>query len=168
MTIMIAATGVVINAVALGFVGIQVILARRQLSYLQETTETEVVRRKRQSTIDFYMATIEHIGDLRVRLPNDWEGGEIAAFISRAFQKGAREDIFAIARYLSYFEAVAVGVTMDVYDLKVINELAGSRILALANNYVPFFERRREEVGSNTPYENLQTLGSTLARLRGM
>jgi hypothetical protein len=158
--------GLVINGTGLIFVATQVVLARRQLVHLQKVTEAEVMRSKRQATIEFYMATVQQIGEWRAVLPDDWNKTAINDFVKRAYDSTDSEKLHHLARYLGFFEALAATVLANIYDLAVLDSIAGSRIINIAENYRPFFERRRIEVGADSAYRKLEWLGNRLRDLR--
>jgi hypothetical protein len=155
----------VINGAALIFLGGQVALARRQLRYAQQVTAAEDARRRSQATIDFYMATIDKVIRWREDLPNDWDSAAIERLITEAYETNDDRRQRQIAVYLGFFETLAVAVRHGVYDLNVIDDIAGSRLLNISSNYETFFKRRRIQVGAQTAYENLVWLGKELATL---
>jgi hypothetical protein len=48
-----------------------------------------------------------------------------------------------IASYLNYYEALATGVYLGIYDIETIDYLAGPRITKLFDNYRPWIIDRR-------------------------
>ncbi len=158
--------GLALNAAGLGFVAVQVILARRELRNSQEINNAEIVRRKRQSTIDFYMTTVEQRARWKETLPDDWDESAIEQFIRTAFKKRDRVKLRCLADYFGYFEALAVAVAADVYDLEIIDSLAGARIIHIAQHYKEYFERVREATGVDDLYVELEWLARSLQDLR--
>lgn len=118
--------GLAINGIGLAFVAIQVVLARQQIRGTFEQSAREALRVKRQATIDFYMATMQKVGEWREQLPDDWDTAGICSYVDGAYRRkgGARRRILAI--YIGYFEALAVAVHSGIYDLSVIDSLAGA------------------------------------------
>ena len=74
--------------------------------------------------------------------------------------------MLVLASYLAYFEALAVAVRSSIYDIAVLDAIAGSRILDISRNYQLFFTMRRQEVGSEFAYVNLEWLGNEIQKLR--
>jgi hypothetical protein len=111
------------------------------------------------------MATIKQINEWRDKLPDDWDGEAIEQLTEEAYRDANHEKLKLIAAYLGFFEALAVAVRQGVYDLKVLDGIAGSRLMNIGTNYQPFFARRRHEVGAQSAYRNLEWLSEEISRL---
>ena len=166
LTIYATITGLVLNGAGLVFVATQVVLARQQLRHNLAQSVEEAKRIKRQATIEFYMATMAKVNEWRSILPGDWDRPRIDAFTREVYGRKGAGKMLILATYLAYFEALAVAVRGNVYDLAVLDAIAGSRILNICQNYQVFFERRRKEVGSDLAYHNLEWLGREIQRVR--
>lgn len=166
LTVVLTVIGLVINGTGLIFVATQVVLARRQLVHLQTVTETEVMRGRRQATIEFYMTTVHQVSEWRTALPGDWNKAAINDFVKCAYDSTDSGKLHHLTRYLGFFETLAAAVSVEIYALEVIDSIAGSRIINIAENYHPFFERRRIEVGADSAYRKLEWLGVRLQDLR--
>jgi hypothetical protein len=160
--------GLAISGLGLIFLAIQVRLARRQLRGNMELANKEALRVKRQATIDFYMSTMERVGEWRTKLPDDWDGAKIADYTRAAYGRRGEPKRLVLASYLAYFEALAVAIRRGIYDLSVLDSIAGSRVLNICQNYRNFFLARREEVGSDLAYRNLEWLAAEIKRIRSM
>lgn len=158
--------GLVINGIGLAFVAIQVVLARQQIRRNQQLSAMEAARIKRQATIDFYMNTLQRVSEWRTILPNDWDNLEIGRYINKAYSRRGEDQRKILASYLSHFEALAVAVSSGIYDLEVIDAVAGSRIIHISENYQPFFIRRRKEVAADSAYRHLEWLGNEIREIR--
>lgn len=164
--LLLAISGLVVNGLGLVFIATQVSLARRQIRNSLEQAKTEASRLKRQATIDFYMSTLDRLAEWRAKLPDDWETEAVSLYIERIYRPNGKAKRRILASYLGYFETIAMAVRSEIYDLEVLNGIAGSRIASIATNYQPFFDRRRKEVGASTAYENLEWLGKRMNWLR--
>jgi hypothetical protein len=71
-----------------------------------------------------------------------------------------------IADYLTYFEMLATGVNTDVFDLDIIERLAGTRILAIAANYQTWIEFRRAKYSQPRLYQEIVTLADKMQEMR--
>jgi hypothetical protein len=159
--------GLVINGVGLIFVATQVVLARRQLRHNLNLSVKEAERVKRQATIESYMATIQRVAEWRSVLPDDWDREAIDAYVRGAYRPRRKGKVKVLANYLQYYEALSVAVLSGIYDRDIIDSIAGSRIINIAENYGNFFTVRRKEVGADTAYRNLELLACQLRELRG-
>jgi hypothetical protein len=158
--------GLVINGIGLAFVAIQVVLARQQIRRNQELSVRETTRIKRQATIDFYMSTLQRVSEWRTILPNDWDKSEIDRYINKVYGRRGEDQRKILASYLSHFEALAVAVNSGIYDLEVMDAVAGTRIMHISQNYRPFFVRRRKEVAADSAYRYLEWLGDEIRETR--
>jgi hypothetical protein len=158
--------GLVINGLGLIFVATQVVLARRQLQDNLAQSSKEALRIKRQATIDFYMSTLQKVSEWRSILPDEWDKQKIDAYIHTAYSRKGRVKTLILASYLGYFEALAVAIRAEIYDLAVLDSIAGSRIINICENYQAFFVMRRKEVGTELAYRNLEWLGDEIRKLR--
>ena len=164
-TVVFGFGGLLINGVGLGFLGVQVTLARRQAARAQESEAVELVLRRKESTISFLVATLEQRRAMRHTLPDDFDEGAVAAFIDRAADgKDPTLDV-ALDGYLWYMETLALGVTSGVYDFETVLYMLGARISAIAENYQRHMERRRRETGVHTLYVEIEALGRKLRRV---
>ena len=158
--------GLAINGAGLVFVATQVVLARRQLRDNLVLSSRETLRVKRQATVDFYMATMQKVGEWRSALPDDWDTRKIDVYVHSAYRLGGKGRRLTLANYLAYFETLAVAIRAGIYDLAVFDSIAGSRIINICDNYHKFFLARRREVGSDLAYINLEWLAAELRGLR--
>jgi hypothetical protein len=165
-SVILGVAALLVNGIGLSFVASQVALARRQFRLSQRTQHAEIIRRKRQSTIDFYMTTADVRARWKAILPDDWEGAEIHKFIRAAYRSRDRTKLQYIIDYLAYFDALAIAVAAEVYDIDILDSLAGSRIRSIAKNYEPFFERARRSTGVSALYVELESLGEKLQAMR--
>jgi hypothetical protein len=166
LTNTITIIGLIINGAGLVFIAAQVILARRQLKENLSQAAREADRIKRQATVEFYMSTAQKVSEWRSIIPDDWDKVRIGAFTRNVYRRNDKAKMLVLASYLGFFEALAVAIRADVYDLTTFDAIAGSRILNICQNYQQFFALRRKEVGSSFAYRNLEWLGNALSELR--
>lgn len=164
---LIGAIGLLINAAGLAFVATQVVLARRQLQHGQQIRDDEILRGKRQATIDFYMGSVEQRRYWASVLPDVMNAPAVAEFIEAAFESDDTVKHQHISDYLSFFEALAVAVAGDVYDLEILDSMGGTVIRKTAANYRPYFERLRQIHNAPAFYTELEWLGRQLEELNG-
>jgi hypothetical protein len=166
LNVILAATGIIVNTVGLAFVAVQVALARRQISESQKIASNEHSRLRRQGTVDFYMATVEHRSRWRAILPEDWNQQAITVFLADAFEPGNQAKLDALTDYFGYLEGLAVAVAAGVYDLDTVDAVFGDRLMAVARNYRPFFEESRLRRGVPALYVEFEWLADKLRTLR--
>jgi Domain of unknown function (DUF4760) len=112
------------------------------------------------------MSTLQRVSEWRAVLPNDWDEREIGRYINKVYGRRGEDQRKILASYLSHFEALAVAVNSGIYDLEVIDAVAGSRIIHISQNYRPFFARRRKEVAADSAYRYLEWLGDEITEIR--
>jgi hypothetical protein len=163
--VLVGLIGLAVNAAGIAFIALQAFLARRQLYQSQEINQQEITREKRQSTIGFYMTTIEQRARLKETLPEDWDTERIREFIGRALSEEDDAQLKCISDYLAYFEVLAVGVGADIYDIEVLHSIAQGRLRNIARNYRPYIKAMRERTGLPTLYLELEWLAERLAEM---
>lgn len=159
--------GLVVNGLGLLFVAQQVRLARQEGRQAEQTREAELLRRRRQATLDFYSDTIQVRRD-RGPIPTDTDTESIRSLILRLQQGKDAQLRGPIARRLSYHEILGTGVRAGIFDLEVADMLAGGRIIKLFENYYPWIQDRRETLGRPSLYQELEWLAGELAGRRGV
>jgi hypothetical protein len=163
--IVIGIVGLLVNGVGLGFVAVQVTLARHQAAEAQASKERDLMLRRKESTMSHLMST----GDQKVRsldeLPDDFDLSGAAAYVARAINDDPAANQ-ALSGYLSYWEAFALGTSLGVYDLETVVRMSGARISVLIDNYRPYFSHRRAVTGIQTLYEELEWLGAQVEAYR--
>lgn len=160
--------GAGINFIALVFVAGQLGLANRQLRHAQSTNETEIVRRKRQATIEYFVSTAEHRVHLGKDLPPTSDTAAVERFVTELV--GGPRDTpkhAALDRFLSFYEGIAVAVAADVYDLEVLDAIAGGEIRDVVRGYKPFLDAIRTTPASKSWFVELEWLAECIANLRG-
>lgn len=109
---------------------------RDQIAQAREATVAEHDRRRREATIDFYLATMRRRHDLRDDLADDRDRKAVARLIEKIRDEGIDSDKgHAVREYLNLWESLAVGVEEGVYELEIVDALTGARMVAIAENY---------------------------------
>lgn len=149
--------GLLVNGVGLGFVAIQVGLARRQARQAQGVQERDLMLRRKESTMAHLIATDAQLRGYQDRLPDVFDAAAVRAYVARALdnQATARE---ALAGYLGYWETLALGTSMGVYDLETVCRMSGARISALVAHYRPYFAHCRATTGIASLYREVEWL----------
>jgi hypothetical protein len=128
---------------------------------------------RRENTITVYLNTLDSRSQIKGdELPDDRDTEAICEFIETLLEaerdgrerepeiaKGRR----ALTQYLSFWEAVALGVRQDVFDFETLELQAASHVIALWANYEPWISAREEKYGKPL-YEHLQWLAEGFER----
>lgn len=145
--LLIAALALIANFGALFFLGLEV---RR----VRQATKEESVRRSREATLNHYAATLADRNSLRTDLPN----------VNASDTFDSEEQRSRVTRYLAYWELLAAGVNLGIYDFDTVRLIAGSRILKVWSNWEAFVQGRRIATENPKLYCELESL---VCRLSG-
>lgn len=165
LSITFAAIAVVVNIVLFLVFFLQLRALKTQVRLSEEATERDHARRRQQATVDFYMTTLEKRTELRHTLPYDRNADAIREYVTALKDESETEALY-VTDYLTMFEMLAGGVNMGIYDLEVIDRLAGSRLRAIYNNYLPWIDQRRRMFDSPSLYCELESLSRSLEARR--
>lgn len=142
--LLIAGLALGANFGALFFLGFEVRRVRQE-------TSRESIRRAREATLSYYASTLENRNDLRAKLPN------VGIVLDSAEKRRP------VARYLAYWELLAAGVNVGIYDFDTVKLIAGSRIQQVWNNWNTYIQERRAATENTNLYCELETLVRRLA-----
>jgi hypothetical protein len=166
-TIVFGFAGLLINGAGLTFLAIQVSLARHQAARTQQSETAEVVLQRKASTVSFLVATFEQDRTLRGTLPDAFDEAAVAAFAEQAISGDYPAVASALEGYLMLLETLALGVSIGIYDFETVFQMFGARINAVAKNYRPYIERRRQQTGVRTLYIEIEQLSNEVNSFRG-
>jgi hypothetical protein len=157
----------VINFVALVFLGVQVMQARKVASETARGQEREWDRQRKKSSIDAIVATAQYRESLKAVLPaNDRDPKAVAAFLEEA--KGDNAKLGPLGEYLNHIEDLAVGVKQGIFDLDAISMLEGNRLIDIIPNYVSYMESVREQAGRPTIWQDIDDLVEMIKAHKGL
>jgi len=160
--------GLLVSAGGLGAVAYELAKSRRADALAQQREADELVRRKRQATIDFYNQTLEFRTRYRDRIPDNTDPVAVRAFVERALAVPDGPERTDLADFLGYFEMLATAVRLDVLDLETIDALAGQRLMSTFRSYQPYVVARRERTGRTGLYKELEWLARRIGAHRGL
>jgi Domain of unknown function (DUF4760) len=172
LAVVTAGVGLAVNVAVLYVLVRQLGAVRDQIAQARDATVAEHDRRRREATIDFYLATMRRRHELRDYLADDRDREAVAHLIEEVRDDGIdSEKGHAVRDYLNLWESLAVGVETDVYALEIADALTGARIVSIAENYQEFIAWRRdaiEQVGSEEKlYEALERVARRIGAARG-
>jgi hypothetical protein len=162
--VIVATVGVAVNVVLFVVFALQLVALRRQVQQSKDATNLDHARRRAQATIEFYQSTLEKRKALRAVLPYDGDAAAVAELIERALhESGERE---SVTEYLGLFELLAMGTNTGVFDIAVLERMAGTRVRALTQNYMPWISARRAQLEHPKLYSELVALSLHLEARR--
>ena len=156
-----------LNGVGLGFLAVQVSLARRQALHSQHAQTEELRRVKRQATLEFASRTMAHRHSVQATLPDDFDKVGCRALAQAAMADPSSDAHKSISSYLTYMETLAMGISSGIFDLETADSLFGSRFIAVWDNYRDFVLERRGKVNNIASlYRELEWLAAELVAFR--
>jgi hypothetical protein len=158
--------GLLINGVGLSFVAVQMRLGRKGAARAQLAQSEELVRRKRQATLEFLYTTADHRRSLHRGIPDDFDEMESRQFAARALA-GDLDLSTRLNAYFAYLEIVATGVSSGIYDLETVDSTIGQRMGRAWENYRDFLlEMRAGASKSGSRYRELEWIIGKLEEFR--
>ncbi len=150
---------------ALGFGTLAVTLLGLGAVFLQirvatASQRTDHERQRKQATLDAYSASFSARTSLQERLPNDREFDAVRAFCPDPTDT-ENDDFLLVVAHLNYWENFATGVHEGVYDIKVVDALAGDRVVGAWKGYEAFILGRRKALRSERVWDGLESWPST-------
>jgi hypothetical protein len=136
-----------------------------QIRSAAHSLHDERLRSVQEATLDFWTATLEKRDQWRAVLPDDRSPVAVAEFLPNAGELTS-EINKTIASYLNYYEALATGIYLGIYDIETIDYLAGPRITKLFENYRPWIIDRRTAFDERTLFVEFEFLAAEIRRRR--
>lgn len=165
VTVIIGGVTAIVGIGSLIFVGMQ--LRQNAIEARDATLAAEVERRRqrKRETMEAIAASARYRQELKAGLPwNDRDAEVVREFLDKAETDDATKG--SVRAYLDYLEMLAAGVNEDVLDAELLARISGARIIAVANNYSIYIDRRRKELGSPSLYSELKRLADTMVRIK--
>jgi Domain of unknown function (DUF4760) len=159
-TVSIASLAVLVNLGALIFLAMQVRQAVDTAKRADLNRLDEWARQKRESTMQFYMSTVQSREKYKTALPSDRDADGIKKLIEDSLNDA--ETHYAIRVYINYMEMVSTGVNSGVLDVDVIDRMMS--IVPAWNNYWPWIKRQREKFDAPQLSDEFELLASVLAQ----
>lgn len=138
----INAVGLLANFGALLFIAVELLQARTARLAADRSQIDENRRRKQEATLDYYNQSFGERRSLSSSLPtlSDVQG------ITESIQRATAGDIAtseSIRSMLAYYETLATGVNIGIYDMETIDRLAGSRLTRILDSWLPYIRWAR-------------------------
>ena len=94
--------------------------------------------------------------------------GDIDSFVKRHEQTDnrIRDQWDLISEALPLLEHFAVGINSKIYDLEILNRMAGNKIITVYNNCSKLLQHKRIGVGNEKNYSELENMVDRLKKLR--
>lgn len=136
-----------------------------QIRSATKLQRVEHERQRKQATIDAYSSSFSARTSMQDRLPNDREFAAVRAFCPHPTDT-LNPNFLLVVAHLNYWENFATGVHEGVYDLKVVDALAGERVVGAWRGYEEFILGRRKALSSERVWDGLEKLALDLGKLR--
>ncbi len=164
LTVAVSVVGAATGVIAVFFVGGQVRHATKQAQSAAAAQEHEWERQRRRATVDFFTFAADR----------NWKLKQAEPFLSRDSEK-AREFIqqaytdrkveLSIVAYFDFLDTLGVGVAQEVFDLKTLDMICGTRILAMFQNYAEYIAYKRQAIHPDV-WRDLDHLVEAITTLR--
>lgn len=119
-------------------------------------------RRKKQATIEFYDTICEKLYELNAN--TDPTLGGIAPTIENiANNIQLKADVTKI---LSTYERFSAGVNSGIFDLDLIDRMAGSYLIVLFSRFLPYIEEIRKDASRKSSYVEFEHLVMEIKKRR--
>jgi len=154
-----------IIAVPIGIVG--VVLIVRQLTLARQESEREHQRRQNEMTLNAYN-TVR--GDLRETIRRVRHRLELkdmfAPFTEENLEQIVNDHVLRddVARMLGLLNKFAVGIKYDVFNIELVNDLAGSLFIQTFRQFKPYIDWVRKD--SEIFYVDYQRLVEKLKKMK--
>lgn len=139
-----------------------------QIADARNAFVSEQQRGRRQSSLEFISATMERRAALQNAIPmgNDPEG-VVRLLEQLSSESGTSDRRRDLNRFLSYYEAVGVGVNTGVFDIEIIDRAWGSVIIRTFAAYREYICERRSARRQPLLFSEFEELAECIARRRG-
>ena len=154
-----------ILAIPIGIIGLLLIVRQLKLALLE--SEKEHQRRQNEMTLNAYNAVRGDLRDSIRRVRNElqledmfdtFKEGHLELIVNH---KHLRHDV---ARMLGYLNKFAVGIKYDVFNIYLINDLAGALFIETYRQFKPYIDWVRKD--SSHFYREYEYLVEELNKLR--
>lgn len=127
-------------------------------------TYVQTTRRERKiKTLDYWEAIQPSLIEARKSLSSIHQG-EWSSNDARKHLNSPNLEL--ITKGINAFERLATGVNLDIYDLNVLNKLAGKMIVDSYVAYAPIIVVSEEQIGTRNSFREFEILYSKLEKLR--
>lgn len=164
---------VIVNLGALVFIALQARELARQTKEAATQRVQDQLRRRRQSTMLYYtelrtarLGFAQSVEELFRRQTVTEK--EVVDWIKEAESGDDAADtrLNAIRVHLSGLEWLAVGVNLNVFELRVVNRLGGGYLITEHRRFQAYIDEKRRRTGNQHLYQDLELLVTRLKDLR--
>lgn len=146
-----------IIAVPLAIIGIYYIVRQLKLALLE--SERDHQRRQNEMTLNAYNTVRGDLRDTirRIRMKLELED-MFDEFAEKHLEQIMNDEILRddVAKMLGFINKFAVGINHDVFNIYLVNDLAGKLFIQTFQQFYPYIKRVREDYnGFYKDYENL-------------
>jgi hypothetical protein len=154
----IAVAALLINVAALTALVVQIKRAKDAF-----VAEQDLARKG--ATMDYIVATTELREQLGEQVPAERDLVKVAQFLHDVEKDEATKS--RLQRFMNYWENLAAGTNIGIYDFDIVNRTVGGTVITLWNVYGDY--ARRERTTRNRPeiYVEIEMLSEKLLSVRG-
>jgi len=143
------------------------LIAYFQLKALIRSFKADHERRKKQATIEFVNKIRESYRTINNELIKKFGKGPIGTKELDALYNDY-ELWHKLKNMLSLFEHLAVGINTGVFDLDILDRMAGGYFINIYNRYAYYISERRKALNNNTIYSEFEGLVNKLRQKRDL
>ncbi|MUH97298.1 DUF4760 domain-containing protein [Aliivibrio fischeri] len=122
-----------------------------------------VSRERKTKTLDYWEQVQPSLIEARQNLQN-LNQNEWTKEIAKKHLASSHNSLI-ISKGLNSFERLSIGINLNIYDIKVIKQLAGKMIIESYIAYIPIIIAREEQIGESGGFREFEKLYARLIKL---
>ncbi len=163
-SLMLGVATVLLNAALFYIFFRQMRLLARQLDAATESTRLDHERRRLTETFEFANEILEKQWEFASMIPDARDGDAVKNYLASTTDSSPPHDVVA-TRYLDIYENLAAAVNVGVLDIEMVDRLEGGRIVRTWDAFAPWVEERRQRLGQESLFVELQQLADKVRNL---
>ena len=143
-------------------IGISLILPQLALGILSMRTENNRIKKK--ATLDYYESINQELKNEKRKITRKF--GEYLSEDDIQYFSANDDDRVLLHKVLNLYERLAIGININVYDIKTLNRLNGHLIINNYERYMPYINYYSKKMGRVT-WNEFTILYNNLKKLSG-
>jgi hypothetical protein len=164
VSLLIAGSGTVVGVGGLAMLLWQIRLLRLQINQAKDAVIDQQWRARRHSTLEFYGSTQDRRLGFLTEVPSLKDMAATRSFIELALQDNTTT--ITLRRFLNYYELIAAGVNDDIFDITIMDRVAGTTIMNIWRRYGAYIIRLRREEDHASMFQEIEQLAASIALRR--